>query len=197
VLLEGGLERLQPLAAALLPAVCAVRESDDECFYRLDDTRALAWLSAKAARCADALRSGAAAGGAFEALGDDAIASYAVEFLGEYLSAAWLCRLRDYIGVVAAPMEPVAPLPQAMVTERGGEGDAEHAEKKAKLSVAQKASITRVASNQAKNAKAAVGASINPVRKLAPARVAHSCIVACLQAQSRSPPFSHHQNEVG
>jgi ribonuclease H2 subunit B len=157
------LASLQPLAAAALASVCAVQEAGEDSFYRLDDERLLAWLSIKAERVAAALHSGAAAGSAFDALGADALLSYSVELLGEYLPPAWVARLRAHCGCAGPPAEE-APLPLPTGGGGGGGGsdrlDGPGDAKKAKpgsAAAAAKASATRVANAKVANAKAAEG----------------------------------------
>jgi len=146
---------LRPAAAAALPSVCATQVVGEEWYYRLEDERLLAWLRLKVQALAASLATGATAGAAFEALDGASRTAYACELLGEYLAQAVLERLRAHLGVAAIAHAPVeAPLPHFVeADERGGAPP----EKKAKLSAAAKASASRTANNQVKNAKAAEG----------------------------------------
>ena len=155
------LASLQPLAAASLASVCAVQEAGEDSFYRLDDERALAWLSIKVERVAAALHSGASAGSAFDALGADALLSYSVELLGEYLSPAWVGRLRAHCGCSAGgPAEeclpPLPPTGGGGGERMDGPADAKKA-KPGSAAASAKASATRVANSKLANAKAAEG----------------------------------------
>jgi hypothetical protein len=112
-----GLAALAPALEASLPSLCAVQHTGGTAYYRLDDARVLAWLAAKTDAVTAALRGGGAGGGAaFDALGD-ALTSYSVEFLGEYVARPWLTRLQERLGcATAGPVTEggmTAPMPLA------------------------------------------------------------------------------------
>jgi ribonuclease H2 subunit B len=140
-----------------------VQRFGDDCFFRLDDQRALAWLAIKVERAVAALRGGAAAGAAFESLTNEQLRQYAVDLLGEYLSPAWLDRLRNHLGCAAPVLgDGVSIAPVGHVSQGGGiGGELEPDSKKPKqpppMSAAAKMNASRAANNKEKNAKAAQG----------------------------------------
>lgn len=153
------LAHLRPAAEAALPAVCSVHQMGEDRFYRLDDSRLLAWLTLKVDATVAALRAGAAAGAAFEALDDSQLRAYSVDLFGEYLSSAHMDRLRAHLGCTAVPADvtaaPAAAHVPAMTHFEEPEG--KRPKPAPVLSAAAKQSAARAASMKEKNAKAAQG----------------------------------------
>lgn len=152
------LVHLRPAAEKALPAVCSVQQVGEELFFRLDDARLLAWLTLKVDAVMTALRAGAAAGLAFEALDDAALRAYAVDLLSEYLTPGHLARLRTHLGCEAtAPTEHAGAPAGVHAVAQMEEQDGKRLRPAPPMSTAAKQAASRAANIKEKNAKAAKG----------------------------------------
>lgn len=91
-----GYLNLQPLLEHLLDVVCQVRDIGASKFYRLDDSKALAWLCCKVKLTLKGLDSL----GGYESMIEETKKAHAVGLLAEYLKEdPWLDTLCHHLGV--------------------------------------------------------------------------------------------------
>jgi len=138
---------LLPAAEPGLPSICDVQESAGSLYFRLSDTRLLAWLALKMRALSAALLAGESAA-SFAAYGEKAMTAYAAGLLGEWLPASVLSRLQTHLGVADSEATiPALPLPIADTP----------ALKKAKPSKVEEANARAKERMKASNTKAAAG----------------------------------------
>lgn len=91
-----GYSHLKPLLQHSLDAVCEVRDFGASNFYRLDDSKALAWLCCKVKLTLEGLD----LLGGYESMLEERRMAHAVGLVGEYIKETpWLDRLCCHLGV--------------------------------------------------------------------------------------------------
>jgi hypothetical protein len=129
---------LKGLVRPLLPLICEVKrvggggeeeegDENDDAYYRIDDQRAAAYLRLKAKRAAEALKSCASPAAA--ALDDSQRLAYALGWLGEWASRAWLEAAGRGLGEDGGRVVPVGLPGGAAAAAAAGGGSAAAAER--------------------------------------------------------------------
>jgi len=102
-----GAAALEALAGFSLPLICDVKGSGEDRYYRLSETRVLAWMRAKLRQTLEGLR--AAAPGSVAGLQDRDARAYALGFMAEYLSAQRLQQLAGSCGLAPTGVHSATP----------------------------------------------------------------------------------------
>lgn len=93
-----GYVHLLPVLASCLELICELREVGQDKYYRLDDSKVLAWLCCKVKCTSEALLS--SSNKYFSGLSEEDLKVYVVGLLGEYLKVdPWLNMLCQHMGV--------------------------------------------------------------------------------------------------
>mmetsp|Transcript_11152 Transcript_11152/g.68694 ORF Transcript_11152/g.68694 Transcript_11152/m.68694 type:complete len:285 (+) Transcript_11152:2096-2950(+) len=139
-----------------LQSICNVKETGGMKFFRLCDEKLLAWLCCKVDQVMGALQEHC--GGMFTQLATEALQTYSVEFLSDYLSHEWAERLRKVLHLPALGMGAKEAFGDVRDADEGNFISRESAEDRKKRQAQVKVRQQEETKKKAKLAKAAAAA---------------------------------------